>query len=124
MLSGMGRRHQVLDFLSLNKHFNPFFIFVLLGSVLTNMFLFKTGFPEGKGERLPAEMTFRMLLGSALFGIGVGISGLTPGSGLLVSSVYLPQVVLFYLPFIAIGQFGVGVLDRVLSGKTKGTKLE
>jgi hypothetical protein len=126
MAAGLGRRHQVLDFLSLNKHWNPFFAFVLLGAFLANTFLWNVAFPNrAETESLPAgSVSPRMLLGCSLFGIGLGISGLTPGSGLLVSPIYLPQVALFFLPFIVAGQMGVGFLDKMLGFGGKTAKVQ
>jgi len=123
MAAGLGRRHQVLDFLSLNKHWNPFFFLVLLGAGLANMFLLNILLPQNKSEiedLPPSSVSLRMLLGSALFGIGLGISGLTPGTGLLVSPVYLPQIALFFLPFLIMGQIFVGIVDKAFNtGKSK-----
>jgi len=122
MVGGLGRRHQVLDFLSLNEHWNPSLIFVALGGILANMFLLNVLLPGSSNiEDAPTiSVTPKMLLGCVLFGTGLGISGLTPGSGLLVSSVYLPQVALFFLPFIIAGQMTAGACERVLGGsKTK-----
>jgi len=111
MTAGLARRHQVLDFLSLNERWNPFLLFVILGAVLSNMLFFpflpRTGVLEGG----PLAIRSKMLLGCALFGAGLGISGLTPGSGLLVSPVYLPHIALFFLPFIVLGQMVGGVFD-------------
>jgi len=118
MVSGLGRRHQVLDFLSLNKSWNPSLIFVALGAILANMFLLNILLPGRNNiEDAPTiSVSPKMLLGCALFGIGLGISGLTPGAGLLVSPVYLPQVALFFLPFIVAGQMTGGAFERVTGG--------
>jgi len=126
MVAGLGRRHQVLDFLSLNKNWNPALIFVALGAILSNMFLLNFIVPGGSAiiEDAPTSIvTPRMLLGCALFGTGLGISGLTPGSGLLVSPVYLPQIALFFLPLIAAGQLVGGALERAIGGGSKTLKI-
>jgi len=128
MAAGLGRRHQVLDFLSLNKNWNPFFIFVLLGAGLANMFLLNVVFPaKGQVEDMPpSAVSPRMLVGCSLFGVGLGIGGLTPGSGLLVSPIYLPQILLFFLPFIVAGQMGIGFAEKFLGigGSTKTAKVQ
>jgi len=124
MAAGFGRRHQVLDFLSLNSRWNPGLLFVALGAILANTFLLNTFLPGGQVEDAPQAggVTPFQLLGGAMFGVGLGISGLTPGSGLLVSPVYLPQVALFFLAFIIAGQIAGGVLERVFSGGSKTLK--
>jgi len=113
MISGLARRHQVLDFLSLNERWNPFFLFVIAGVMLGNFLMFNLFRTSGSIEDSPSgSITPRMLVGCSLFGMGLGISGLSPASGLLVSPVYLPQVALFFLPFIVIGQFAIGAFDK------------
>lgn len=115
MVSGLARRHQVLDFLSLNERWNPFFLFVIAGVFIGNFLMLNFFGTSGEIEDSPSGVvTPRMLIGSSLFGIGLGMSGLTPGSGLLVSPVYVPQILLFFLPFIIIGQIAVGALDKTL----------
>jgi len=115
MASGLARRHQVLDFLSLNERWNPFFLFVIGGVMLGNFLMFNLLKTSGSIEDSPSGVvTPRILVGCCLFGIGLGISGLSPGSGLLVSPVYLPQVALFFLPFVIIGQIAIGALDKGL----------
>jgi len=115
MISGLARRHQVLDFLSLNKHWDPFYLFVIGGVMLGNFLMFNLFKTSGSIEDSPSgPITFRVLLGSSLFGMGLGITGLSPGSGLLVAPVYLPQVILFFIPFIIIGQLIIGAFDKTL----------
>jgi len=126
LAAGLGRRHQVLDFLSLNKSWNPALILVFAGAILTNMFLLNWILPGSSTiEDAPTlNVTPKMLFGGAMFGIGLGISGLTPGSGLLVSPIYLPQVALFFLVFIVAGQMIAGVLDRAISRGDKTLKIQ
>lgn len=125
MAAGFGRRHQVLDFLSLNSSWNPGLLFVALGAVLANTFLLNLFSAGGQVEDAPqaGAVTPFQLFGGALFGVGLGISGLTPGSGLLVSPVYLPQIALFFLTTIVAGQVAGGVLERVVSGGAKTLKM-
>jgi len=125
MMAGLGRRHQVLDFLSLNKNWSPFYLFVLFGAFLANIFLFNLLSPQREGREMePESLNKRTLLGCSLFGIGLGISGLTPGSGLMVSSIYLPQIALFFLPFIVLGQLGAGFIETIFMGKSKNIKAQ
>jgi len=120
MTAGFTRRHLVLDFLNLNnKHWNPFLLFVVLGAFLGNLLLFNFTRQQGGIEDAPmGVLTNKILLGCALFGAGMGMTGLTPGSGLLVSPIYLPQIVLFFLPFIILGQFIGGAMSGSKMVKT------
>lgn len=125
MTAGFTRRHLVLDFLNLNnKHWNPFLIFVALGAVLGNMVVLNLLSFKGPVEDAPLGLiTPRILAGCALFGIGMGISGLTPGSGLLVAPIYLPYVVMFFLPFIIVGQLLGGIVGGFFGNSIKSSKV-
>lgn len=120
MMAGLARRHQMLDFLSLNSRWNPFLLFVLAGGFLGNRLIanFFGGSAPISGEG-SSKINLKTLLGCGLFGTGLGISGLIPGAGLLVSAVYLPQIILFFLPFIAIGQFAGGFVNSFTSRTEK-----
>lgn len=124
MSAGFTRRHLVLDFLNINNsHWNPFLLFVGLGAFLGSLILLNVFKTQDNIEDAPTGLiTPRMLLGCASFGIGMGISGLTPGSGLLVSPIYLPQIALFFLPFVVLGQFGGGVVGKFLGDTPKSVK--
>jgi len=118
MSAGFTRRHLVLDFLNVNNsHWNPFLLFVTLGAFLSSMVLLNVLKTQGVIEDAPSGLvTYRMLIGCALFGIGMGMTGLTPGSGLLVSPIYLPHIALFFLPFVILGQLGGSVVGGFLGG--------
>lgn len=121
MMAGLGRRHQLLDFFSLNDRWNPFLLFVFAGGFLghllmTNFLGYSAPISGDVSAKSVGPKTF---LGCALFGTGLGISGLIPGAGLLVSAVYLPQIILFFLPFIAIGQFAGGFVNNLTSKTEK-----
>jgi len=113
MTSGLARRHQVLDFLSLNGNWDPFYLFVIGGVMLGNSVMFNIFKTSSYIEDSPSgNVSARMIAGCSLFGIGLGMSGLSLGSGLLVSPIYLPQIALFFLPFIVIGQLAIGAFDK------------
>ena len=121
MMAGLGRRHQLLDFFSLNDRWNPFLLFVFAGGFFGNILmsnLLGYSAPIAGGISTPS-LGPKTFLGCALFGTGLGISGLIPGAGLLVSAVYLPQIILFFLPFIAIGQFAGGFVNNLTSRTQK-----
>jgi len=120
MMAGFGRRHQMLDFLSLNSRWNPFLLFVLAGGFLGNRLVSNFfGASAPISDEGSSKISLKTVLGCGLFGTGLGISGLIPGAGLLVSAVYLPQIILFFLPFIAIGQFAGGFVNSFTSRTEK-----
>jgi hypothetical protein len=127
MLAGFTKRHLVINFLSFTSGWNSFLIFVFLGAILGNIFLWNVIAP-GLAVNVTTEpedrKSLRTILGCSLFGSGIGISGLLPGSGLLVAPVYLPQIALFFLPFIALGQFTVDYVDRNILKTPKTLNVE
>jgi len=124
MSAGFTRRHLVLDFLNMNNsHWNPFLVFVGLGAFIGSLILLNVFKTQDTIEDAPSGLiTPRLLLGCALFGIGMGITGLTPGSGLLVSPIYLPQVAMFFLPLVILGQFAGGIVGGLVGGAPKTVK--
>jgi len=118
LLAGLGRRHHVLALLSL-KDFS--LIYVIIGAFIADLIWSKSNLSaKGEAENIPGRaFNLRNLIGAALFGMGLGISGLTPGSGLLVSPIYLPQILLFFLPFVAGGQMLINFGDRFFEGGSK-----
>lgn len=124
MSAGFTRRHLVLDFLNINNsHWNPFLVFVGLGAFLGSLILLNVFKTQDPIEDAPSGLiTPSLMLGCALFGIGMGMTGLTPGSGLLVSPIYLPQIALFFLPFVVLGQFGGGAIGAIMGGDKKSVK--
>ena len=124
MSAGFTRRHLVLDFLNLNNsHWNPFLIFVAIGALVGNAVLLNVFKPQGAVEDAPLGLlTPKILTGCGLFGIGMGMTGLTPGSGLLVSPIYLPHIALFFLPFVVLGQMGGAVVGKFFGGAPKSVK--
>jgi len=129
MLSaGLARRHHVLDFMSLNRSWDISLGFVFAGALVGNILLMKYfGLQTDESDEKESSHrlgTIRMLIGSILFGIGLGVTGLTPGSGLLVSPVYLPQIALFFLPPIIAGQFSAGFINKLFFHEKKGLKAE
>jgi len=108
MLSGLAQRHKVLNFLTVNSSWDPFLLFVLAASFLTNLVLFRVilgRFESVKPAVLTTKTDSRLILGCCFLGAGLGICGLTPGSALLVTPLYLPQLALLFMPLVAFGQY-------------------
>lgn len=138
MIAGLTKRHQVLDFLSLNKNWNPSIFFFFIGAWLCYTWMFRmmpsmgtstsSDMPSTAEESsrtitsIPGLMNPKVLLGCTLFGIGKGMTGLFLGSALLVSPVYFPHAMLFILPSILGGQLVGGMFDKMTTKITKGTK--
>lgn len=89
-VSGMTEPSKVIGFLDLFGNWDPSLMFVMIGAIGVNAILYrliirrKTPLFE-KQFHVPQNKTIdkKLLVGSGLFGIGWGISGLCPGPGLV-----------------------------------------
>lgn len=101
-LGGMTQPAVVLGFLDIFGHWNPQLAFVMGGAVLTTMIGFRLVWKRSRPLfdekfQLPTakDLDFRLVAGSATFGIGWGLGGYCPGPALAsVSSGVLPVFVL------------------------------
>lgn len=113
LLSGMSNPANVIAFLDVTGHWNPALLWVMGGAVLVAILPFQW---KIRRQRAWAEQTattgsgidWRLLVGSALFGIGWGLSGLCPGPAVLGAGAgYLPSIV-FVVAMLA----GMGLFSR------------
>ncbi len=106
MVSGMANRLEVLHTLPLNKAWSPSLLYISLGAFLCSIFVFRfivKDYVLHREKWFSKKIDKKLVIGSILYGLGIGISGLTPGTGLVVTPAYLSQIGLFFLPFAAIG---------------------
>lgn len=110
-ISGMADRQVVLGFLDLAGEFNPQLAFVLAGAVAVTAFAFRfvLRMPQpmlSAGFRLPLTETidWRLLLGSAIFGVGWGLVGFCPGPALVGLAGGLRDAMIF-VPAMLAGSF-------------------
>lgn len=87
-LSGMTQPQKVIGFLD-PWHWDPSLLFVMMGAVgvhaLSYLFLKRKSSPLLDTKwHLPTrrDLTTRLVLGSAIFGVGWGLAGFCPGPGL------------------------------------------
>lgn len=101
-LSGMGQPQRVLGFLDVTGDFDPTLIFVMGAAVSVHFIgqrlarlraapLLVKAFPTYAFTRIDA----RLLLGSALFGIGWGLTGFCPAPGILSAATGTREGLLF-----------------------------
>ncbi|ASV97049.1 DUF6691 family protein [Paraburkholderia aromaticivorans] len=90
MVSGMANPAKVLGFLDLAGRWDPSLAFVMAGAIAVGSLAFVfakrldkslLGFPM----QIPARssVTLRLVLGSAVFGVGWGLAGFCPGPALV-----------------------------------------
>lgn len=114
LISGMTNPQKILNFLDLAGAWDPSLICVMGGAVLVGL----VGFNRAKKRpqswwdgamHLPQRRDFdrRLLLGSAVFGIGWGIAGFCPGPALVALGGGEIKAVIFVLAMIA----GMGIFQ-------------
>ena len=120
--SGMLQRHVVIEFLTISKIWNVQLAFVLGAAVGINFFTFnfilkKIPKPRYKEKYdLPTSTTVddKLLCGSAIFGIGWGLSGICPGPAVLGFYIYCPQMLVFFISLCA-GMYIESVYDKKIA---------
>jgi len=121
IISGMNRRRKVINFLTAYSDWDPSLMFVLFSAVGLNFILFNLITKKNKvpifankyGFSGNAVIDFRLVAGSAIFGIGWGISGLCPGPLFASFFVYIPHMIIYFVCLIA-GQMSVFAYDKIV----------
>jgi uncharacterized protein len=108
ILSGMSNPAKVLAFLDLAGNWDPSLLFVMLGAILVAAVAFRVGGARartvfGGAIHLPGarQIDARLLLGSAVFGVGWGLVGYCPGPALTSLGVGGWPTLLFVAAMIA-----------------------
>lgn len=88
-VSGMVNPNKVIGFLDIFRQWDPDLIFVMGGAAGLNFILFRFVLKRKNPILTPEfilptslDIDKRLIVGSALFGVGWGISGICPGPGL------------------------------------------
>ena len=102
MVSGMANPAKVLGFLDLAGRWDPSLAFVMMGAIAVGSLAFSAAKRRersylGLAMRLPTStaITPRLVLGSAVFGIGWGLAGFCPGPALVALGAGYPKAVGF-----------------------------
>ena len=107
ILSGMGNPAKVQNFLDFFGRWDPSLGFVMGGAIAVGLIAFtwakrrKTAL-LGEPMQLPTavKVDTRLLLGSAMFGIGWGLAGFCPGPALMNLFTMHKEVVIFVVSMI------------------------
>jgi uncharacterized membrane protein YedE/YeeE len=121
VISGMVKRSKVINFLKFSSEWDPSLLIVLLTAVGINLLLFyliiqvKKTPVFGQKMELPTKINidWPLVIGSGIFGLGWGLSGLCPGP-LLANILNYSPYTLFFLVTLVMGQFmAVFVENRI-----------
>ncbi|MFM0334766.1 DUF6691 family protein [Paraburkholderia strydomiana] len=118
MVSGMANPAKVLGFLDIAGRWDPSLALVMGGALAASSIAL--GFAKGRKKSLlgshmhiPAltPVTFRLVAGSAVFGIGWGLAGLCPGPALVALGAGLPKASGFVAAMLA-GMMAFEFIER------------
>ncbi|MPN15778.1 hypothetical protein SDC9_163114 [bioreactor metagenome] len=107
ILSGMGNPAKVQNFLDFFGTWDPSLALVMVGAIVVGLFAFtwakrrKTAL-LGEPMQLPTatKIDTRLILGSAMFGIGWGLAGFCPGPALMNLLLGHKEVIIFVVSMI------------------------
>jgi uncharacterized membrane protein YedE/YeeE len=98
MVSGMANPAKVLGFLDIAGRWDPSLAFVMVGAIAIGAiaFAFATRLKKsllGLPMQIPgsSSVTLRLILGSAVFGVGWGLAGFCPGPALVALGAGFPK---------------------------------
>lgn len=108
VISGMTNPEKVLGFLSITHNWDASLIFVMGGAILVFapfFFLLKNKEVSTLGTKveLPKKQDLdkKLVIGSALFGVGWGLVGLCPGPAIAAIATFDPIVIVFLVSMYA-----------------------
>ncbi|WP_342116406.1 YeeE/YedE family protein [Pseudoduganella sp. OTU4001] len=124
MVSGMANPAKVQGFLDLAGQWDPSLAFVMAGAIAIGALAFtlarrRTRSLLGQPLRWPAntQVTPRLLLGSAAFGVGWGLAGFCPGPALVALGAGYAKAA----GFVAAMVLGMGVFEVAERLRSHGT---
>ena len=127
VLSGMANPAKVINFFDVAGSWDPSLAFVMGGALIVTAIGYRLVFgrarPIWEGRfNLPTarNLDARLLGGSAVFGVGWGISGFCPGGALPALGTGKPEVFIFVAAMLA-GIFGARYLQSLSRPSPKAT---
>ena len=108
VISGMTNPEKVLGFLSITHNWDASLIFVMGGAILVFapfFFLLKNKEVSALGTKIELpkkqDLDKKLVIGSALFGVGWGLVGLCPGPAIAAIATFDPIVIIFLVSMYA-----------------------
>jgi len=104
VISGMTNPAKVISFLSITHNWDASLIFVMGGAIIVTaptFYLLKNSANSLLGNEFSipkkTEISFKLIFGSILFGVGWGLAGLCPGPSVSSIAVFNPLTLIFLL---------------------------
>jgi len=112
IVGGLTNREKVLQGLSLNSQFDSSLLILTATTIITNFIMWnvilnvskKPIFSENYDLPRDDKVDLKLIIGSILFGVAVGISGFCVGPSIVSFTVYFPRIAVYLLIFLS-GQF-------------------
>ena len=108
VISGMTNPEKVLGFLSITHNWDASLIFVMGGAILVFapfFFLLKNKEVSALGRKIELpkkqDLDKKLVIGSAVFGVGWGLVGLCPGPAIAAIATFDPIVIVFLVSMYA-----------------------
>jgi len=118
-VSGMTNANKVIGFLNLAGKWDPSLAFVMLGAIGVHLLFYRvivrrTSPLFSEDFHIPSrrDMTPKLIIGAALFGVGWGTGGFCPGPG-LVSVTGFGLDAFVFVSFMLVGMIFQKVVQRV-----------
>jgi uncharacterized protein len=125
IVSGMANPAKVLGFLDLGGAWDPSLAFVMAGAIAVGAVAFavarqRTRSFLGAAMQLPTsrDIDRRLVIGSALFGIGWGMAGFCPGPALVALGMGEVKALVFVVAMLA----GMGVFELLVGRKPESVQ--
>ena len=129
LLSGMANPAKILNFFDVAGPWDPSLAFVMGGALTVTAIGYRLVWRRGKPIaaetfQLPVkrQLDSRLLLGSAIFGVGWGIAGFCPGGAIPALGLMRPEVALF-VATMAAGIFIAQFVDQRIAALKRDNAL-